>query len=175
MPFQRQQHQRGGSQSSSQSQWGQQAPAWVTQPPSGYTHGTAELWFIYNFPDVTVSANGTGAPSIQILSDADFICTWLNYHSTGKFTVLIQDASSSQSFMNNAVNAADFMGNGQNPAPMLPPYRFQANHVINFNLTDTSGAQNVIGISLVGRKMFGQSGQQQGQSQQGSQSHHSGW
>jgi hypothetical protein len=165
MPYRMQRH--GGSSSqqsgSQQSGWSQQAPSWVTQPPSGYMHGTAELWFIYNFPDQTISANGTGSPSIQILSDADFICTWLNYHSTGKFTVLIQDASSSQAFMNNAVNAADFMGNGQNPAPMLPPYRFAANHVISFNLTDTSGAQNVIGISLVGRKVFGQAGQQSSQ------------
>lgn len=157
--MQHQHHQRGngGSQGPQVTNpWGTQAPGWVTQPPSGYTHSTAELWFIYNFPDTTLNANATGSPSIQILSDADFVCTWINYHSTGKFNVLIQDASSSQAFSNNPVNAADFMGNGQNPAPMLPPYRFPANHVISFNLTDTSGAQNVIGISLIGRKVFAQ-------------------
>jgi hypothetical protein len=150
----------GQQQQTPQGNSGSQAPGWVTQPPSGYTHGVAELWFIYNFADVTLAANATASPSIQILSDADFICTWINYHSTGKFNVQIQDASSSQAFSNNPVNAADFMGSGQNPAPMLPPYRFTANHVISFNLFDTSGAQNVIGISLIGRKVFAQAGQQ---------------
>jgi hypothetical protein len=138
------------------SPWGSAAPDWVTQPPSGYTHANAELWFIYNFADVTLAANAAGAASIQILSDADFVATWINYHSTGAFTVLIQDASSGQAFSNNPINAADFMGNGQNPAPLLPPYRFIANHVISFTLQDKSGAQNVIGISLIGRKVFSQ-------------------
>lgn len=145
-----------GSTPQTTSPWGAPAPAWVSAPPSGYAHASPELWFIYNFPDVTLAANASASPTIQILSDADFLCTWINYHSTGKFTVLIQDASSSQAFMNNPVNAADFMGNGMNPAPMLPPYRFPANHVINFNLTDISGAQNVIGMSLIGRKVFSQ-------------------
>jgi hypothetical protein len=101
------------------------------------------------------SSAAAGAASIQILSDADFVATWINYHSTGAFTVLIQE-SSGQAFSNNPINAADFMGNGQNPAPLLPPYRFIANHVISFTLQDKSGAQNVIGISLIGRKVFSQ-------------------
>lgn len=124
------------------------------QPPAGYGQSQGELWFIYSFPDVTLAANASTTAQIQILSDADFLVTWINGHWTGKFTVLIQDASSSQAFMTNPVNGPDFIGTGQNPHPMLPMYRFAKNHVINFQLTDTSGAQNVIGITLEGRKLL---------------------
>jgi hypothetical protein len=161
MPYQQQQHGSGhgrgnsGTNSGQSSQYPPQAPGWASAQPAGYAHSRSELWFIYNFPDVTLSANASASPTIQILSDADFIATWINYHSTGTFTVQILEGASGKAFSNNPVNAADFMGNGQNPSPLLPPYWFPKNQQVIFNLTDTSGSSNKIGISLVGRKIFG--------------------
>jgi hypothetical protein len=98
----------------------------------------------------------------QIRQEADFEWVFIMGTQTGTYTVQLTDGSTGRQITNAAVNNANFVGTAQLPFALLEPYIIARASVLNFILTDTSGAGNTIEIDLHGFSLFPQAAPGQG-------------
>lgn len=113
------------------------------------------LFYTYRTPPTLVAGNGTANVIITIVN-WDFL--WLELtgdYTSINFTFLITDVGSTRNFSPPAtqIAAADMVGTGQNPFPLLTPYTFAKQSQIQVSLTDTSGANNTIALCFIGENL----------------------
>lgn len=103
---------------------------------------------------VDISANSTLSASIPTDNDAHFLCYKVTGARDGLCTVSLTDAARDRTWMNQAMQFDNFVGNGMFPN-ILPSPRFVARgSVVAVALTDLSGATNTVELNLVGFKLY---------------------
>lgn len=105
-------------------------------------------FFIKTLPAIAV---GAGAKVIQIMNvqDGDFTVSFFTAASTGKFRCSISVAG--VQITDDAVHSDLLFGTAQNPALVLGGHVFPKGSQIKFEITDISGAPNVVDIALHGQ------------------------
>jgi hypothetical protein len=117
---------------------------------------------------VIVPLNGQNSGNVQIGVDADFEWIFTMYQSTSALlSVSVQDGSSGKALTVSggalvSVPIALFAGTAQLPFPLLEPYIIARSSTVNFQFSDSSGAQNTVTIVLMGNALFPQDAQEQG-------------
>lgn len=101
-----------------------------------------------------VAANATVQNSIKVTADAAFVAMDVRGVVNGEFLIFMRTDSSDRQLMNQAVHSSIFMGTGQRPAPLNKPLLIPANTTLSFDLTDLSGVQNEIRLTLSGFKVY---------------------
>lgn len=103
--------------------------------------------FHYGPPPTTLQANGSTEISYQV-TNHDHDAYYLTAQSTGAFTCTIKVGDRLMS--NIPIHSANLFGQGGSPMPLLVPLRTRKNDIIYFDITDISGQQNTIYITLTG-------------------------
>lgn len=118
----------------------------------------AEIPMVYGIADgpITIAANSSDTARIEIDNDSDFLVHKIVGKRTGDATVLISEAARGRQWMNTAIHIDNVVGNGAFPNILRDPRLIPRGSVITINLTDTSGASNVIEIDFVGVKLYEQ-------------------
>lgn len=101
-----------------------------------------------------VAANATVQNSIKITADAAFVALTMRGVVDGDFLLFMRTDSSDRQLMNEPVHSSSLLGTGQRPAPLHKPFLIPANTTLSFDLTDISGAQNEIQLTLAGFKVY---------------------
>ena len=101
-----------------------------------------------------VAANATVQNSIKITADAAFVAMDVRGVINGDFYIFMRTDSSDRQLMNQAVHSGNFLGTAQRPAPLNKPFLIPANTTLSFDLTDLSGVQNQIFLTLSGFKVY---------------------
>lgn len=101
-----------------------------------------------------IPANQTVQNSIKITADAAFVAMDVRGVVNGDMLLFMRTDSSDRQLMNQAVQSSIFLGTGQRPAVLRKPLLLPANTTLSFDLTDISGAQNEIRLTLVGFKVY---------------------
>lgn len=101
-----------------------------------------------------VAANATVQNSIKITADAAMVAMDVRGVVNGDFLIFMRTDSSDRQLMNQAVHSSIFLGTGQLPAPLRKPLLLPANTTLSFDLTDISGSQNEIRLTLSGFKVY---------------------
>lgn len=112
--------------------------------------------FVYSFTDgeVTVAANSTSNPRIEVDIDAHFLVQKITGIRTSNATVLINEAARGREWMNAATHIDNVIGNGAFPNILFANRFILRGSVISFNIQDLSGAANTIDINLIGVKLY---------------------
>jgi hypothetical protein len=101
-----------------------------------------------------IAAGATVQNSIKITADAAFVAMTARGVVNGDMLIFMRTDSSDRQLMNKAVHSSSFLGTGQRPAPLHKPFLIPANTTLSFDLTDISGAQNEIQLTLAGFKIY---------------------
>lgn len=101
-----------------------------------------------------IAANATVQNSIKVTADAAFVAMTVRGVVLGDLSIFLRTDSSDRQLMNQAVHSSAFLGTGQRPAPLHKPFLIPANTTLSFDLTDLSGAQNEIQLTLAGFKVY---------------------
>ncbi len=101
-----------------------------------------------------VAANATVQNSIKITADAAFVAMDIRAVVNGDFLLFMRIDSSDRQLMNQSVHSSIFAGTGQLPAPLRKPLLLPANTTLSFDITDLSGVQNEIRLTLSGFKVY---------------------
>lgn len=108
--------------------------------------------FDYVF-DITLGASQTGSFQQGIHTDSDFAWRGLVINSTGAFSVQFSDSDwfdlSSGQLLSNVIQ-----GDPSSPYPIFPEIIIPAGGRIGMEVTELSGAQNVIQFLFRGAKRF---------------------
>jgi hypothetical protein len=131
--------------------WG--SPSYNGMNPDG-PEGYADIDFTYVY-DVTLSAlQALPNQSVATTNDADFIWRAVVITTlTGPFTVLFKDSQRFQ-LSNAQIAWSNIVGDASSPYPIFPEIVIPAGGEIGIDITDTSGAPNVIQIAFRGVKRF---------------------
>jgi len=122
---------------------------WVTNPKRMRP-------MIYSFSGgaKTVTANGTATALIEADIDSHFLVQKITGIRTGGATISVNEGASGREWSNQAMHLDNLVGNGSFPN-ILPAYRFiTKGSTLTINLTDLSGASNVIDVVLIGVKLL---------------------
>ncbi len=104
---------------------------------------------------VSVPANGSASASIVTDKDAHFVIYKLTGSRTGACTVEIKDGARDRQWMDaTAVHFDNLVGNGHFPNNLPSPRFVYRGSVITVNLTDLSGASNVVEMNFIGVKLY---------------------
>jgi hypothetical protein len=116
----------------------------------------AAVPFVYSFTDgaVTVSANSTANPRIEIDIDSHFVVQKITGIRTGEALVLINEGARGREWMNTQVHIDNIIGNGAFPNILTANRFIIRGSVVSFNIQDLSGADNSIEINLIGVKLY---------------------
>lgn len=101
-----------------------------------------------------IAANTTIQNSIKITADAAFVAMDMRATVQGDLLAFMRTDSSDRQLMNQPVNSNNLFGTGQWPSPLRKPFLIPANTTLSFDLTDISGAQNQIWLTLAGFKVY---------------------
>jgi hypothetical protein len=101
-----------------------------------------------------VAANATVQNSIKITADAAFVATNVRGVVNSDFLIFMRTDSSDRQLMNQPVISSAFMGTAQRPGFFSKPLLLPANTTLSFDLTNLSGAQNEIRLTLEGFKVY---------------------
>lgn len=101
-----------------------------------------------------IGANATTQNSIKITADAAFVAMDMRGVVNGDMLLFMRTDSSDRQLMNQAVHSSILLGTGQWPSPLRKPFLIPANTTLSFDLTDISGAQNEIRLTLAGFKVY---------------------
>lgn len=101
-----------------------------------------------------IAANATVQNSIKITADAAFVAMDVRGVVNGDMLIFMRMDSSDRQLMNQPVQSSIFLGTGQRPAVLRKPLLLPANTTLSFDLTDLSGAQNEIRLTLCGFKVY---------------------
>lgn len=101
-----------------------------------------------------IAANTTIQNSIKITADAAFVAMDIRGCVQGDMLLFMRTDSSDRQLMNQPVNSNNFLGTAQWPSPLRKPFLIPANTTLSFDLTDISGAQNQIWLTLAGFKVY---------------------
>ncbi len=101
-----------------------------------------------------IAANATVQNSIKITADAAFVAMDVRGVVNGNMLIFMRTDSSDRQLMNQPVHSNNFLGTAQRPAPLNKPLLIPANTTLSFDLTDLSGAQNEIWLTLSGFKVY---------------------
>lgn len=101
-----------------------------------------------------IAANATVQNSIKITADAAFVAMDVRGVVNGNMLVFMRTDSSDRQLMNQPVHSSNFLGTAQRPAPLNKPLLIPANTTLSFDLTDLSGVQNEIWLTLSGFKVY---------------------
>jgi hypothetical protein len=117
------------------------------------------LPYFYSFNNTVLSgnpvaANATVQNSIKITADAAFVAMDVRAVVNGDFLLFMRTDSSDRQLMNQPVQSSILCGTGQRPAPLRKPFLIPANTTLSFDITDLSGAQNEIRLTLAGFKVY---------------------
>ncbi len=124
------------------------------QPP--WLGNFKQVPMIYSFKGgaVTVSANNMAVATIEIDIDAHYLIQKITGIRTGAAIVVIKETGRGREWSSQALHIDNFLGNGAFPNILPAPRFLQRGSVLSFNLTDLSGQNNVIDITLIGVKLF---------------------
>ena len=121
-------------------------------------HFRAAVPFVYSFTDgqVTLAANGTATPHIEMDIDSHFVVHKITGIRTGDATVLVNEGARGREWSNVPVHIDNILGNGAFPNILLQNrFRFiLRGSVVSFNLQDLSGLSNIVDINLIGLKLY---------------------
>jgi hypothetical protein len=117
------------------------------------------LPYFYSFNNTVLSgnavqANATVQNSIKITADAAFVAMDIRAVVNSDFLLFLRTDSSDRQLMNQPVHSSILCGTGQRPAPLNKPFLIPANTTLSFDITDLSGAQNEIRLTLAGFKIY---------------------
>lgn len=101
-----------------------------------------------------IAANSTIQNSIKITADAAFVAMDMRGVFNGDMLIFMRTDSSDRQLMNQAVHSSILLGTGQWPSPLRKPFLIPANTTLSFDLTDISGVQNEIRLTLAGFKVY---------------------
>lgn len=101
-----------------------------------------------------VAANQTVQDSIKVSADSSFIACQVTGASTGDYLVMLRIDNSDRILMNRPVHSSAFVGTAERPHRFPKPLFIAANATISLDITDLSGAQNEIYLTLVGYKVY---------------------
>ena len=101
-----------------------------------------------------IAANQTIQNSIKITADAAFVAMDMRGVTNGDMLIFMRTDSSDRQLMNQAVHSSLILGTGQWPSPLRKPFLIPANTTLSFDLTDISGVQNEIRLTLAGFKVY---------------------
>lgn len=101
-----------------------------------------------------IAANATVQNSIKITADAAFVAMDIRAVYNGDLLVFMRTDSSDRQLMNQPVQIANFAGTAQRPGKLNKPLLLPANTTLSFDLTDISGVQNEIRLTLSGFKVY---------------------
>jgi hypothetical protein len=110
------------------------------------------LYYAYGIT-TTLGANASQQLAISILN-APFKWIFSTSVQSGPFTVSLADAKNQRQFFNTPLHYELVFGTAQNPFPVLNPWTFDQNGVIQINLTDLSGASNTIWLGFIGVQLI---------------------
>lgn len=112
--------------------------------------------FVYSLSGgpVTVTASSTATARIETDNDTSFLIQKITGIRTGAATVQITEGGRGRAWSNIPVHIDNLLGNGAFPN-VLSAYRYlHPGTPLLCQLTDTSGAVNVIDICLIGTKLI---------------------
>lgn len=103
---------------------------------------------------VFVNANAQVEGQLQIDAKADFQIRKILSTQSGPFSVAFRDGSSGRDWQNLPVNNANFSGTGQLPFWMTAVIVIAARATLRWVVTDLSGGNNTIQLTLVGEDRY---------------------
>lgn len=101
-----------------------------------------------------IAANQTVQNSIKITADAAMIGMDMRGITNGDMLIFMRTDSSDRQLMNQPVHSSLLLGTGQWPSPLRKPFLIPANTTLSFDLTDISGQQNEIRLTIAGFKIY---------------------
>lgn len=101
-----------------------------------------------------IAANGTVRPTITVSADASFICTYIMGSSTGEYLIEFRTDSSDRQLMDDACNSTTIVGTAERPLILPKPLLLAPNTTISFTLTDLTGQENEVYLTLGGFKVY---------------------
>jgi hypothetical protein len=107
------------------------------------------LFFVYEFT-FALAANDVSKPFSLNIGGYDFKWMFAMVVSTGFFTALLSDSSTSRPFSNQEVHVNNLFGTSQNPFPLLTPFTFRKKGQILAKASDLSGAPNNVRMAFAG-------------------------
>ena len=116
--------------------------------------GYKDVDFTYPYDVALTALQALRGQPLQINSDADFVWRGLVIAvATGPFTIRILDA---QGFALSSapIAAANILGDAASPYPIFPDWILPAGGQFSIDITDTSGAPNVVQILFRGAKRY---------------------
>lgn len=117
------------------------------------------LPYFYNFSNTVaqgnaIAANATVQNSIKISADSAFIAMSVRGVSTGDVLYFMRTDSSDRQLQNTPIHSRNYAGTAQRPAPLHKPLLLPANTTLSFDISDLSGAQNEVYLTLAGFKVY---------------------
>lgn len=123
-----------------------------------------QKYFFYSTGYVALAAaiGATAQTTLQITNDADFYIKWITAQvevggvivANFSGTVQIEDTGISQNFFNVPIAVEAIRGNGQNPYPVAPPRKINANTSLIFYFTNRAATATNVQITLHGYKQW---------------------
>lgn len=101
-----------------------------------------------------IPANQTVQDAIKVSADSSFIACQITGASTGDYLLMLRIDNSDRILMNRPVHSSAFVGTAERPHRLPKPLFIAANATISLDLTDLSGAQNEVYLSLIGYKVY---------------------
>jgi len=115
---------------------------------------SAPFWYTTENPPLTLSANQTVQTSIHIGRDGAFELHKIGAYSTGAFSVVIYDPNSGRRLTSGAVHSDLLTGNAWFPYILAEPLFMKRNSWLKLDITDLSGSENSIYLTLAGRRIY---------------------
>ena len=115
---------------------------WAARIPFWYTN------------TVTLDANGSSSFTISTNMDSAFLIQKITGTRTGAATINIIDGATSRAWMDRPMHIDNIVGNSQYPNIMTAPRFVPRGSVVNVQLTDLSGEENVIELIFHGQKLY---------------------
>jgi hypothetical protein len=103
---------------------------------------------------VYVAASTKVSGQLQIDAKADFLVRKILSTQTGAFSVTFKDGSSGRNWQNLPINNLNFSGTAQLPFWMTAKIVIKARATLDWEVTDLSGQNNTIQISLSGEDLY---------------------
>lgn len=102
---------------------------------------TIGLWFTYKLDEsrfgiVELAPNGTGAFTVSVSADADFIIYKIQGQVTRDIAINISDAGSNRNFQNREMTALELLGSGFRAYNLDVPILIKARSALQVQLTD---------------------------------------
>lgn len=116
----------------------------------------AEIPMIYGLSGgpITIAALSSDTARIEIDVDSDFLVHKIVGVRTGAATISITETARGREWMSTAVHIDNVVGNGAFPNILRDPRFISRGSTITINLTDLSGAANVIEVTMIGVKLY---------------------